>query len=180
MSSFRNPAGVDFDFIFPARISAPTSNVGYRNMDSMDISQRYEKANAAAPAAATNMRGPDGRDLNLWFTTSATAGLSVKISANDVFYDNGNSGTPVTRPMSAGASALATGGTGTYTYTWSIVNTSEVVTSSITTTTGNNTTVNATVRMNIMGTVTVKCVVSDGTSTAEGTRTVSFSYYNNL
>lgn len=178
MSSFRNPAGVDLDLIFASRVSAKAANVNFRNTDSVDISNRYEKANAVAPAATTNLRGPDGRDLNLWFTTSATTALSVNVSSNDASYDNGLSSSPTTRLLSAGASAVASGGTGSYTYTWSIVNSSSTVSNSLSTTSGNNTTINATVQINVPGTVTVKCVVSDGMSTAEQTRTSTFNYYN--
>lgn len=112
MSSFRNPAGVDLDLIFASRVTSATSAVKFRNTDSVDISQRYEKANAQSPAASTNMRGPDGRDLNLWFTTNASAGLNVSISAADVSYNNGNANRPITRSFQTGASAAATGGTG--------------------------------------------------------------------
>lgn len=180
MSSFRNSAGVDLDLIFASRVTTKASNVNYRNTDSVDISNRYEKANTKPPTSATGFRGPDGRDLSLWFTTDAAAGLAINVTANNANYDNGLSNTPVTRTMQAGASASATGGTGTYTYTWQIISSSEVTGASLSTTTGNNTTTSATVRINIPGTVTLRCTVSDGVSTASATRTSTFNYYNQV
>lgn len=178
MSSFRNQAGVDLDLIFASRVTAKTSDVNFRNMDTDDLSLRYEKTNASPPTGATGLRGPDGRDLSLWFSTSATGGLAVNVSANDTSYNNGLSSSPPTRPMAVGASASASGGTGSYTYTWSIISSSGVASSSLSSTSGNNTQINAVVQLNVRGTVTVKCVVSDGVSTAESSSTSSFDYYN--
>lgn len=178
MSSFRNQAGVDLDLIFAGRVTDKTSNVNFRNTDTADLSLRYEKANASPPTGATGLRGPDGRDLSLWFSTSATGGLSVNVSTNYVSYNNGLSSRPPTRSMQAGASAVASGGTGSYTYTWSIISSSGVMSSSLSTTSGNNTQITALAQLNIRGTVTVKCVVSDGVSTVENSSTSSFNYYN--
>lgn len=178
MSSFRNPAGVDLDLIFANRVTAKAANVNFRNTDSVDISNRYEKSNAQSPAARTNMRGPDGRDLNLWFTTDAAAGLSVNVSASDVSYNNGLSNTPFTRSMSTAAEAAASGGAGGYTYAWSITNSSGVTGATLSTTTGHYTTITATATINSPGTVTVRCVVTSGSNTASATRTVTFDYYN--
>ena len=180
MSSFRNSAGVDLDLIFASRVTAKAANVNYRNTDSVDISNRYEKANAKPPTSATGFRGPDGRDLSLWFTTDATGGLAINMTANDVSYNNGLSTSPLTRTMQAGASVSATGGTGNYTYTWQIESSSGVTGATLSATTGNNITTTATVRVNIPGTVTLRCTVSDGVSTASTTGTSEFNYYNEV
>lgn len=181
MSNFRNAyTGVDLDFIFAARVSSPTSGVGFRNVGGVDLSDRYEKANSSPPTAPVGYRGPDGRDLSLWFSTDATGGLAINVSANNVSYDNGLSNSPPVRTMQAGAAAFATGGTGVYSYTWEIISSSGVTGVSLSTATGNNTTITATATLNIEGTVTVRCTVSDGVSTASATRTSSFSYYNQV
>ncbi len=180
MSSFRNPAGVDLDLIFASRVTSKTSNVNFRNTDRVDISNRYEKANAQAPTSPTNMRGPDGRDLNLWFTTNATAGLSVNVATEDVRYNNGLSSSPITRPMQAWASASASGGTGSYTYTWEVISSSQVSGVSLTAVTGSSTTINAAARLNVLGTVTVRCTVSDGDNSVSSASTATFDYYNEV
>lgn len=181
MSLYRNIYnGVDLDSIFATRVTAPTSAVGFRNADGQDLSLRYEKANAAPPTSNVGYRGPDGRDLSLWFTTDATGGLSIGVTANNVSYNNGLSSSPPQRTMQAGASATATGGTGTYTYTWSIESTSNISSVSLSTTSGNNTTITGTVFMNTPGYVTVKCTVSDGVTTKSSTGTSEFYYYNEL
>ena len=180
MSSFRNPAGVDLDLIFASRVTAKAANVNFRNTDSVDISNRYEKANSAPPTSSVGYRGPDGRDLSLWFTTDATGGLSISMTANNVYYNNGLSNTPLKRTMNTDASASATGGTGSYTYTWSIVSTSNISNVSLSTTSGTYTTITGTASMNITGYVTVRCTVSDGVTTISDTRTSTFDYYNEV
>lgn len=181
MSLYRNIYnGVDLDSIFATRVTAPTSAVGFRNADGQDLSLRYEKANTAPPTSNVGYRGPDGRDLSLWFTTDATGGLSIGVTANNVSYNNGLSNLPAQRTMSAGAIAAATGGTGTYTYTWSIESTSNISSVSLSTTSGNSTTITGTVSINMPGYVTVKCTVSDGVTTKSSTGTSEFNYYNEV
>lgn len=180
MSSFRNQSGVDLDLVFASRVTSPTSNTNFRNTDSVDLANRYEKANATAPTSAVGMRGPDGRDLCLWFTTNATGGLAVNVASNDISYDNGLSTQPATRSMQAGASSSASGGTGSYSYYWEIINTAGVLAASLTSTAGPTTTINATVSLNIVGSVTVRCTVNDGVNSVSGTSTSTFDYYNNI
>ena len=181
MSLYRNIYnGVDLDSIFASRVTAPTSAVGFRNADGQDLSLRYEKANAAPPTSNVGYRGPDGRDLSLWFTTDATGGLSIGVTANNVSYNNGQSISPPQRALQAGASASASGGTGTYSYTWSIESVSNVTNVSLSTTTGSSTTITGTAFMNTPGYVTVKCTVSDGVTTKSATGTSEFNYYNEV
>lgn len=77
MSSFRRVSdGVDLDSIFAARITAPGPITGFRNNDGVDLNQRYEAYNGVGIASPTGYRGPDGRDLSLYFTTVASMPVS--------------------------------------------------------------------------------------------------------
>lgn len=72
MSLYRNVfTGVDLDSVFAARVSAPTTSTGFRNLDGQDLNMRYEPYNGVDPTTPVGYRGPDGRDLSLYFSTSA-------------------------------------------------------------------------------------------------------------
>ena len=74
MSSFRNVnTGVDLDSIFAARVTLTAPVTGYRNLDGQDLNVRYEGYNGFNPASPVGYRGPDGRDISLYFATSAGA-----------------------------------------------------------------------------------------------------------
>lgn len=182
MSNFRNVyTGVDLDSIFAGRVTAPTSAVGFRNNDGQDLSMRYEKANAAPATAAVGYRGPDGRDLSQWSSTSATGNLSVSVSSDSSSFDNGLSNTPAMRPMTVGASAVAGGGTGSYTYTWSIVQvTGGVDQATLSSTNGSNIQLSVRAYINRPGSVRLRCTVTDGVGSTYGESVSNFDYYSQV
>lgn len=83
MSLYRNVFnGVDLDSIFAGRVSLTAPSTGFRNLDGQDLNMRYEGYNGASPSGPVGYRGPDGRDISLYFATTAGIPINFTGSAN--------------------------------------------------------------------------------------------------
>lgn len=81
MSLYRNVfTGADLDTIFALRASSPGPSTGFRNLDGVDLNMRYEPYNGDNPSGPVGYRGPDGRDISLYFATSA--GVPINFVGN--------------------------------------------------------------------------------------------------
>ncbi len=112
----------------------------------------------------------------VWATFSATA------EGGSFGRNNGNSNVPRTIATAVGVTALPVGGSGNYSYSWTITGSSGVTAVSLSNAGSQGATVNATCSINTRGSVDVQCVVTDvglGLSTVVSART-SYNYYSTV
>ncbi|MGQ5253979.1 hypothetical protein ACULMA_17340 [Xanthomonas arboricola pv. corylina] len=115
-----------------------------------------------------------------WVTIyTAYTPISGSASGSTAQYNNGNSRSPMSRQLSARATAYGTNGNGNYSYSWSVVSTSGVSNVTIGAA-GNYCDVSVTATLNNYGSVTVQCVISDGQSSTTVQATTSYNYYNTV
>lgn len=121
--------------------------------------------------------GAGGSWVQVWSNYIPVGGSATGSTAS---YNLGNASTPINRAMSTQATAFPTGGNGAYTYAWSIVGTSGIISGATLGSTANQKicTVSATARLNQYSTVDLSCVMSDGTTSTTVTTAVNFNYYN--
>jgi len=141
---------------------------------------QYYRGGGLVPNIPANYGVPTSGTLYASQFRGATnyVNVSGSVSGGSVSYNNGLSGTPTTRVMSTTATASASGGTGSYTYTWSITGSSNISGTPSISGSGASVTVQATARINLIGTVTVQCVISDGTSSVTVSGNCTYNYFN--
>lgn len=108
------------------------------------------------------------------FTATATGGS---------FSQNiGNKNTPRTIATAVGASATPNGGSGNYSYSWSVTGSSGVQSVSLANANASGVTVKATAILNTRGSVSLQCVVTDNGLGMSVTVTtgISYNYYNTV
>ncbi|HGM7334075.1 TPA: hypothetical protein ACKQCJ_000364 [Stenotrophomonas maltophilia] len=113
---------------------------------------------------------------NVWSSFSATA------SGGDFTQNIGNKNTPRTIATAVGASAAPKGGSGNYSYSWSVTGSSGVQSVSLANANASGVTVKAAAILNTRGSVSLQCVVTDNGLGMSVTVTtgISYNYYNTV
>ena len=112
MTTGINSAGVDLDALFKARTSTKIADVGWRSNGGVDISNRFEPRGATTARANTSLRSA-GTDLaQLFKDISIADALAASVPSSTSKF--GSTSTIVSNPITCTAS----GGTGSYTYSW--------------------------------------------------------------
>ncbi|WNH52422.1 hypothetical protein [Stenotrophomonas oahuensis] len=135
---------------------------------------RYLRANAATVKTVRVARGGVWVPVYYGMTASATGGNFTR--------NNGNSSTPRTIATAIGVSAAVSGGSGSYSYAWSVTGSSGVTAVSLANANASGCTVYATCSINGGGSVSLQCVVTDNSSgyAVVVYTSTSYNYYNTL
>lgn len=174
----RFPDGRDFELVIPRRTSAPTSFTGVRGPDGQDAAMWFEKYNGVGSLPTANVRNTSAQDFSLVF--ASVNNIGVDVNNNEVSFNNGSSTTPVNRTLTTGLTCTASGGSGVYTYFWEIVSQSNTTGATLGTNGSSTIQVSATVGLNLIGTVTVRCTVTSSGITGSDTGVATFNYFNNV
>lgn len=167
MTTGLKAAGVDLDSLFKARTSAKIADVNIKSNGGVDISNRFEARGATTAIANTGFKS-GGVDLSQLFKDiNAASGPLAMDAGPDV--SKALSTSPITTQPTSGAGG--SGGTGSYTYSWTRVSGSVNASSTgilcnspsslATTFTSSNLASGGEIR-----TAVWRCTVSDGSTTA--------------
>lgn len=122
---------------------------------------------------------PNGMELAQFANATNYVPFSASASGSTASFNLGNSTTPRTRVMSTLATASASGGNGSFSYSWRVIGSSGVTGPSAGGN-SNSVAVQCTATLNAGGYVDVACDISDGTSTQTVTARCNFNYFNTL
>ena len=172
MTSKYDVNGVDLDSIFaPYTSGTQPAATGY-TVDGVDLNTRYAPLSAGSAALPTKYVISSGADLNTLFAAANTTTVTVGTQPGNVS-GSAAAGDPSGTVTSNTTTCAGSGGTGSYSYKWTIASGSATLTAPNSATTG----VTGTVDANSTSTGTMYCTISDGISSAQ-TNTVDWSLQN--
>ena len=172
MTSKYDVNGVDLDSIFAPYTTGTQPAATKYTVNGVDLNQRYAPLSQGSAAQVTGYDVAGVGDLNTLFAAANTTTVTVGTQPGNVS-GSAAAGDPSGTVTSNTTTCAGSGGTGSYSYKWTIASGTATLTAPNSATTG----VTATVNANSTITGTMYCTISDGISSAQ-TNTVNWSLQN--